>query len=374
MLIPFVQFWLLTKIIPYRVILLLIPANALGLLVVTLLGAITGFSTKENQKKIETLSLISGFLETAQSKPKSLVYMLMGWLILLSWGSSLWIYWNPPKEQFLFLALLIALIFFVTTITGMILNVFASYSLVVSEYIDNDLRNSFISTQFSSILHSTILLLWPVWFFSNELKQTLIQLPPTWVILSLPLLVFLLGSLFPFFVGLYRYKNRNLTFLRSRLKHIETIYKHASLPVGEPRTKLLMEDLNAIGSDIESLANDNEWLKIYSSLGTSESEFDEAREIFEFILKNKENITKWDIRFAHVKELRDLYTSISDNLASDIKGYTKSNLETHRKQIANFDQSKNQIAGFFIALFIAIIPFLLKVFESDITDLLKRLS
>src|SRR2546426_5127075 len=54
--IVFFQYWMLTRLFPIYLILLLLAASMLGLLIYTMLGAISGFTLEENQQKIGALT------------------------------------------------------------------------------------------------------------------------------------------------------------------------------------------------------------------------------------------------------------------------------------------------------------------------------
>lgn len=189
----FAQFWLLTGIFPILLILLLIAASAVGAIIYIFIGAIARFTLEEKKRKIGALGVIWG----AQNPILGCTFGAFSFLILLVIViGSLWTFWShsygDPKA-------LLWIAFFQFVLPQIVFIPFFSillWPVVTSEYLDDDLRNSYLAGGFSAIFYRAIYLLFPLWLFKKEIVGVFqLDLPPFWVLLSIPLLLFIFGSL-----------------------------------------------------------------------------------------------------------------------------------------------------------------------------------
>jgi hypothetical protein len=55
------------------------------------------------------------------------------------------------------------------------MNVAVIWPMITSESLDDDVRNSYLAGQFSSVLYRTVYFLFPVWLFQEEIGTELLS-------------------------------------------------------------------------------------------------------------------------------------------------------------------------------------------------------
>src|SRR5436853_430750 len=202
LLLTFIQFWCLTRIFPIYVILLLMAASLISVVIHNLIGAVVGFGNAQKNAKINVLNVIL----SAQHKELGCVVLTGSLIMLLSIAVALYKFWTLPLGSEEAVAWIACLLFIVPQLILTISTLAVIMPILTSEYVDDDVRNSSLSVQFSSIIYSTIALIFPVWILKQQGVRIFEWMPPDWVILSIPLLIFLFACVVPFFIGMHRYR------------------------------------------------------------------------------------------------------------------------------------------------------------------------
>ena len=251
----FAQYWVLTGFISIYLLLLLLVASGVGLLAHNLIGAISGFDVPEKREKLLALSVIWSAQRYKYGCGVLLLGLITGLFVIVG---SLYIFFHyeygHPEAQFL----IATFIFTLNHAFGIVASTFAALPIVTSSYTDDDFRNYRLSFEFSSVVYRTILLLFPFLAFPDEAMKFLGPLPPLWILLSIPLLFFVLGSIFPFFVGLHRHRKQAYEMLDWRRRWLGEFLAVLNLPDGKIRSDSLDEKFGQLEEEIKRKFAGNE--------------------------------------------------------------------------------------------------------------------
>jgi hypothetical protein len=435
----FCGFWILTRIFPFYLILLLVVALLLAFATHLLIGAIAGFTLQEKRKKVVVLFLMRsferGFKEGLEgNKLASYFFIFLPYLPLLglvvSVIGSLWSFWRYPIGDPQARVLIAFFQFTLFFLTSMIYNLIIFWPVVSSEFVDDDLRNFYLSGGFSMVLYSTIFLLFPLWIFKQDFNQLFGSLPPFWLLLSIPLLLFLIGYVFPFFIGLYLYRHQARNLLEWQREWLNQVLQLVQLPKGETRSKGLEEKFSELENERNKRLSENTLFKFYLYIATGKIEgennplnslqrravsplygsaadssdvstalitkksdedqneigaamrLQEMKELFshpvydkmvDAIWENRTSLPKWDIRFGHVYKLNNLYQLTLDGKSANIKDTIKLALEDTEKRLADLSSKSNILSASTISVLSAVIVWLFKIFEQQIINTISKL-
>ena len=260
----FLQFWLLTRMFPVLLILILIGASTLGSIIYILLGAIAGFTLEQNKQKIAVLSLIGGVTRN----PAASCLWVIGLLLFqtISAIGALWVFWKYPIGDSRARVLIAMFLFVLPLLIRIPMSLFLAWPVVTSEYVDNDLRNSHLAEAFANIIYQTILLMFPFWLFKQDIAQFNVPLPPFWVLLSIPLFAFILCNLLPFFLGLYRHRAQSRALLDWRSNWLKETLITNEMPQGEQRNASFQERLQELDAEIRTRFAKNDLFHYYQKM------------------------------------------------------------------------------------------------------------
>ena len=437
LLIIFFQFWLLTGIFPIKFIIILLAAGFLGTAIYNMVGAIAGFTLKSKKEKITGLSFIYGAKSYKITKVLSPIALI---LFLVSIVGSIWVYWKYPAgsaDRIVWVAIFGIMLI---QLIGLVFDIVITWPIVASEYIDDDLRNSYLASKFSSIISSTLSLLFPIWVIKNEFSSVLesyhITLPSFWFLLSIPLILFLITSLFPFFIGMYKYRSQIKAMLDWRKNWLVGMIKDIKLPKGEVQNQKLNERISSLEMQIKKELDENDVLKFYKDvvntgfnppeskwqqklkqLGTiypSKQEInepdpavgisgeesqqalirkselenildesvsdksyfdldDQAFKVIDYLNSQKANLRDWDMRTRNIDSLLSIYKLVKTVPPTDLKEYLEADVANIEADKADYKKSKNVLAGTFLSIASSVIIWLFKTFEDDIMGVVKSL-
>ena len=91
------------------------------------------------------------------------------------------------------------------------------------------------------------------------------------------------------------------------------------------------------------------------------------------IRENRKRLVEWDIRFAHVYHLLELYQVALEGKAKNVGGYIETSLQEVERDIANLVNRRNVLAGSLLGIISAIILFALNAYQSNIVNFVGRL-
>lgn len=416
----FGQFWVLTRVFPWGFIAMIFGFKIVALLVTNLIGAISGFSLPENKEKIAALTVLKMF---ESNTPCLLAIVSFSYLILLQLA-PLVVYWTYEQGTNTSIVLIALFMFTLPRILGDILNIFLNWSLTISPFVDDDLRNAKLTAGFSSMITSSIYLLFPIWLFNGnlELVQGILgfQLPNFWILISIPIVIFILGTLIPYFIGIYLYKGQLRQAFHWRQNWIEDCLKTLSLPEGQARSEEWKKRVDDVEGEILRLQESNTLLKFFTSPPSILNEPDRTNNLslnedkvsndsnldnsqnalrggrigdlrnflrgtFRFGGSNliEENIrvkidsfrsqlTKWDNRFFHLDKLVTFHSIAQTGDKPELKNYLESEFNGGKNEVIKFSK-KNWLTGVLTGGFTAIIVFLFKHFEEKIIEIINSL-
>ena len=436
----FCAFWILTRIFPFYLILLLLVALLIAFAIHLLIGAIAGFNLQEKRKKVIVLFLMRtferGFKEGLEgNKLASWFFIFLPYLPLLglvvSVIGSLWSFWRYPIGDPQARVLIAFFQFTLFFLTSMVYSLIIFWPVVSSEFVDDDVRNFYLSGGFSMVLFSTIFLLFPLWIFKQDFNQFFGSLPPFWLLLSIPLLLFLISYVFPFFIGLYLYRHQAKNLLEWQREWLNQVLQLVQLPKGETRSKGLDEKFSELENERNKRLSENTLFKFYLYIATGKIEgannplnalqrrspyaslygssaatsdvstaliteksdkeqneigaalrLQEMKDYFshpmydkmvDAIWENRTALPKWDIRFGHVYKLNNLYQLTLDGKSANIKDTIKIALEDTEKRLADLSSKSNILSASSISVLSAVIVWLFKTFEQQIINTISKL-
>jgi len=265
---PFIRFWLLTRIFPLPLIALLMVASLAANGIHSAIGSVVGFSLEEKKEKIAALPFIWGVQHGMRG-----CAMVVGatLLAMTAMVGSLWEFWTHPIGD-PHAKVWIATLQFLLPQIGMIpFSISLLWPVVTSEFMDDDLRNSYLAASFSAILSQTLFLFFPVWVVRNEIPLVFgHSIPHLWMILTLPLIVFMLGGLLPFFIGIYRYRSQSRIMLKWQETWLQGLNELVQLPSGRARESVLADKLQQLDGEVRRGFSRNPVLEFYTSLLTKD--------------------------------------------------------------------------------------------------------
>jgi hypothetical protein len=263
-LIYYFQFWLLTGIFPVLFVVVIFLLSFLSRGIYDLVGAIGGFTIKEKKEKIQYLSFIYGAKNYRNAARFGLVLTV---LYIISIVGSIWMFWKYPAGSpdrkvwvalYHFTILQLGVIVYEISLIG---------PIITSEFIDDDLRNSYLASKFAAIITSTLTILFPFWIFKEDLSTVLqkfnSRLPEFWILLSIPFILFIVTAVFPFFVGMYKYRSQTKAMLDWRADWLNNILGDLKLPKGDLQQLNINEKISALESRIKGEIDDNDLLKFF---------------------------------------------------------------------------------------------------------------
>jgi hypothetical protein len=376
----FLQFYILTDVFPLYLILTLVGALALSSLIYQITGAVAGFSLPQKQQKIGVLTKLWGF-KNAYFGCGIMVIALIS--LLLSWGGSLYVYWHyavgDPRAK-VYIAFLQFTLPQLMVILGALV---VTWPTVTSQYYDDDFRNSYLANSFSSIIFSTIFLLFPIWMiFKEDLTGPLgWELPPFWVMLSIPILFFLASGMIPFFVGMFRYRSQNRIMLNWRKTWLEQILPLCKMEESEIHTKLIEKKIQELNNEIDDCISSDEILRYYQDLKSPGVPPDNQPpppvekvledEIKNIIKENRSHLVNWDIRFSYLDELLQLRDVVTMAKSEDICAI----IEDKLKNIAGQQEPpRNFLAGSIYSGLSGVLVWLFNHFQNEIIAAIGKLA
>jgi uncharacterized integral membrane protein len=264
LIVGFLQFWLLTRFWSFPLVIVLILAYSSGYLIYTVIGAVTGFALPEKRKKISALTLIWN----AQNPLTACVLLIFGVLLFfVETIGSIWVFWTNPMGSPLAIVQLAFLNFVLPQVVFIPFLIILAWPIVTSAYLDDDYRNSHIAGTFSFIIYSTIYLLFPIWLFQNEIFEIYgWSLPPAWILLSIPLVIFIVGSIIPFFVGVYGYRSQAKVLISWRINWLNKLDQIVKLPMAKSKEVEINDRFDEIDQEMEKRVSNNKLLQFYVDL------------------------------------------------------------------------------------------------------------
>ncbi len=424
-LLGFVQFFCLSGMFPLELILLLILAGLVAQGVYHLIGAFAGFTLARKQQKISLLGVILG----AQKPVWGCVGMALS-LVTFVVGTvgALWVFWRHPRGDPDAKVLIAFFQFILPLLTSIPVSILILWPTITSEYLDDDLRNSHLAARFCSILVSTLLLVFPMWLMRPEVEAFFSArgwpMLPFWLPVSLPFLLFIVGSLIPFFVGVLRHRSQVKVMSQWEERFLREVLPVLKLPLGPTRDRQIEERLDELRQELGERFSDKEVFRYYQGIALESTPTAEPagpnalvlppapgpepaaapgtrlpipqriadlqrmvprplrpapREkanfietVQELVRTHKDRLVEWDIRFAHLRRLMQLGQVVLQGKTEDVVGFVEARL--NQKKDENTQSSKrNVFAAGLLSILSSAIVWLFKQYESQILDLVDRL-
>jgi hypothetical protein len=366
----FVEFWCLTRIFPYYVVVALVVASFLGVAIHNLIGALAGFGLKEKQVKINILAFVFG----AQRKSSGVFVLIAALIVVVVVPiGALYKFWRLPIGSAEALSWIAFFLFIVPQVFGVLANVATTAPIMASEFADDDLRNYFLSTQFSAVIYSTVALIYPVWIFYRPGAKIYQWLPPGWVILSIPLLIFLCCYLLPYFVGAARHRAQVKAQLEWRKQWLKETEELLALPE-QSRAGLLEQKHAQLDAEVRERIAANELHKFLEDTDTLARQMGPSAAGLDIIVENKSNLEEWDMRFREINVLEQLSQTVSQAGPGNLSGFVTIAKNHATEDLAALSTKRNLLAGGLWTMMSAVGPFLFKAYQDRILELIGKLS
>jgi hypothetical protein len=272
----------------------------------------------------------------------------------------------------------VILIFVFPVFIGVINSVLLVIPLLISEFTIDDIRNSHLITTFSNIIYSTIYLLFPLWLMEKEIRAIVKSFPSFGLLLSIPLILFIIINVIPFFIGANRFKHQKESYLVSRKKWVEEFKSLMKLPAGEDKQMSMTDKLNNLERNINQFLTKYEDIDIINDLKSEEIDenlhtVDEGN-ILMLLKENMETVEDSDIRFSHLYKLKEYQNHISKNISTDLSNYLDNCIDEIEDDLKTPGKAKNKITAVFMGVISFIITTLFDLFQTDIYNFLKKIS
>ncbi len=280
-------------------------------------------------------------------------------------------------------------------------------------------------------------LLFPIWLFKHEIHQVFpnlaaspVGLPYFWVALSVPFLLFLLGGVLPFFVGIYRYRSQVRAMLQWQEDWLREVFEINKLPFGDTRIQAFDEKLENLREEIREGFSQNQLFHFYQNLTMPEADEDAKplpalpalpepsqaapqapqvavgvgtpvgldttvraakqflkgipvahtdaagglpEQIMAIVRENQSNLVDWDIRFRYLDKLLRFYRVIPQGKSQDIGAFVEASLQGVGKTVSAVSSRKNVLAGTLLTAASSTVVLLIKAFQDDILNVVRHL-
>lgn len=246
LLLQFVAFWLLTGLFPFFLVLLLIGGSLVAVLLHELLGAVGGFGLRDVKEKVGALGVIWG----TQNKVAGCATIVGGLLILGGQTVGvLGVYFAHPSGSREAVGWIALLLFILPRLAEFPVQLVSTWPIVTSEFVDNDVRNTHLSRQFTAMVTSTVIFVYPFMLFREQMVAVVGRVPPLWLLFSIPAFFFAFGGLLPFFLGTYRFRSRADGLLRWRRDWLTAVLPMTRLPA-DLRRAAMHEKMESLRGEI----------------------------------------------------------------------------------------------------------------------------
>lgn len=425
----FVQLWLLTRMFPVLWIAVLIGASLLGRAINAVIGAVVGFTVPEKREKIFALSIIW----SVQRRVFNCFVMGTSMLVMLmSSIGSLWEFWTRPIGDPHAKFWIVVFQFLIPQLVEIPYSIAMTWPTVISGYMDDDLRNSSLAASFSGIIYKTLYLLFPIWVVRDQIQSVLGRsIPHIYVLLSAPLLAFMLGSLLPFVIGVHRFRSQSRQMLQWEERWLQELYESTQRPLGPARDAAINEKVDQLEKEIHRSFSQNRVMEVYQSLaqgdvaesdrptlpGTQQpaievkssqimlaepsnipSKFDDIRRVllgsgdmlrsanppenplevleqqmWSVLQKHRSDLIDWDVRFNYLWNLVRLYEIGRDAGTQDASAFVRARMEGIRRRFEGLTPKSNVLMGLLTAALSTIFVALFQTYHVEIFSFVGRL-
>jgi hypothetical protein len=422
----------LARTFPIYLLVVLIAVSLFSLGLNSLVGAITGFGLPDRRQKIGALSIMWNVLKPGGAVTFTIVSMVVSPITVIG---SLWVFWTLPLGS---VDARGGIAFFHFTLGALVLTVFRialDLPQVTSGYLDDDFRNSFLTQGFAAASSATVLLVYPALIFSEDAvlshRHFGISLPPFWLLISLPFLLYLAGTVIPFFVGILNYRAQARSLSEWRRRWLSEAAGILKLPAGRARTDYLTWLMNRMEAEIQRSITQNNLLRMYyeDEMANAEgapqmadasdasheqkalavavggdvtnvddlfekrrewigrvqnvlrakppapqaNENSEASDIKEILAENRGNLPDWDLRFAHLERLLQYSRLMLYADKEDVTPALELTLNHAGDEEKAHVRGNNAIASVLISGFASVSVYVFKTFEKDIVETVTHL-
>ena len=419
----FGMFWALTGFFSYRLIVLIAALLLLNVVVYQLIGAISGFTLEENIQKINALSIILA----AEQRTLSCLYLAASSLSdLIAAVGAVVIFWMYPTGHPTAVMLIAVALFAVPQVVQIPAAIVATWPIITSEYIDNDLRDSYLVKSFAGLFLNAVYLLFPLWLLAGPAQQFFqsrhLAAPQPAVILVIPILVFLLGAVVPFFIGTYRRRAEAQRMWSWQEEWLAQFAQALKLPPG-PRESEVEQCLTRLREEIVRRFSRNSLFQMYEEVVLPELPAaqrpiagmltaDDAEEqpvpavqpsdkagvlqairvakerlrspmsppayqvaslntVREILAANAPRLVDWDLRFANLWRLLQFYEITLQADPAGLAPYVTSALKDAREAVKSARQRRSVIAAALLTMLSSSVVWVVKTYGSEI---LKAIS
>lgn len=438
MILLFFGFWVLTRDFSLILIVYLSASLAFAYLIHVFIGAIAGFNLQDVKRKIRILLLVRNMEVGIQFGLKGkynigllLMFALLVVIFIVSIVGSLWVFWSNPIGSSNARVWIALFQFTLPALSGAMAVAWIYFPSVASEDVDDDFRNFYLSWGFSSFLFLTILLLFPLWIFQSELSSVFGVLPPFWILLSAPILIFFAAYVFPFFLGLYQHRHKSRALLEWRRQWLEKFLQLSQLPDSDARSQAVDERIEELTAERNRLVSESGLFKFYLYVATGNQEGDlipamkwkaetetgalmkllqlapnpaitssllsimeddpelgpvmrlekmkrdvgneTTAPMFDLLWEARKDLPAWDSRFGHAYKVNEIFELVKGTDLTTIGEFIGMRKKDVERELELLTSRKNIIAGTIVTALSGSIVWVFKKFETDIVVLVGNL-
>lgn len=400
-LLSFVQFWILTNIFPWRFIALLCVAGMIAHILTSVAAAVSGTSQRAAEEKITYLYLLSGTERGYQLRYRRSRRPTIGIVIvilnILGAVTALWLW---PIGHPVASAVIAVFHFAMPALARSIDNAIESWRTVTADHIDDDLRNSHLIVAFGQTLQHSIALAYPFATLSSAIPISVTSKFSTSLLLLLPLLIFALGEVIPFFIGLHRFRFLVEQYLGWERRCLLRVSESLTIPAASLRQEELNTEALRLKNHFDSEFDQTDLVHVYATAvlgkavsesprtttervdllreisrlqGPLPSDFVDIDDMKEALRTIAERLPEWDIRFAHLQALARLSETLKENAdATLLKPYIEARIKSVETELQERRRVRNYLAGTLVASTSAGVAALLKHYDDEIVNIVTR--
>lgn len=405
------EYWLLTGSAPTAFLLLALPITLVSIAFQQIIRGLLGINTREKLQKIGTLGvlLLSGYPKLLKAHQAFSAFALFG-----GWVGALWVFcthgrYDPSGQVYIAVFL-----FVVLWVTGFCWTIINSIPVMTDQYIDQDLRNAHLLTNFDMAVSVAAFLLFPILLFNEDFTGILLALGlsrvPLWVLLAAPILGFLFGALLPFLFGLFRHRNETNNLIEWRIDWVDALLETAHLPEGEIRRERMDGSKERLAQEIDRISTNGglqaaymtfqrileipvqaheehqtnqgpapkaQWNSKLNAILDYAGRISQglqgsrrtAKSLEDIVAQNKMNFPLWDLRLQHLEDLILFDRMISAHEITELANYLKTKSEGLDKLRESRTRGKNILAASIISIASLAVVSVLKIYQEDLLRL-----
>jgi hypothetical protein len=359
---------------PFRIYLMLACAYLFAYLLNSFLTAIAGIAIREKKNKINVLSGFITYRDIVDSKPRQVIQLILAFIPYVVWIATIVLFFSFPLGDKAGHAWIALTLFALPQMIQLIFTTNSVVPLLVSEYLDDDLRNSILCQYLSGMLTGIIYFIFPYFIIRSSGSLDFSWVPEFWIITVALLLSNIVLVIAPFYVGVKKYSSQRRNFLWFRQSFLENCRSILSSPEPDAVKRAALDrKIDELDEKIALKIQDSSTWSAFQNFTKPGGATKWEERFRQNIMDHKDEIQSWDKELASIQRLEEIRKSLaSDNFAA-LKTFLDEKLEEVEKKLTESKKGKNILAGAITTVLVGAISYVLEAFHEPLAAWLKEI-